>query len=278
MNYYAKQIAVLVTATVMVAVIILLCVLKLSWPGDNTPPPGPDPFIELAVDETFVEPILDPKPMSHTDVEAAPAQTPEPMIQPSNTAPTSGTALQDKGDQGQPAQPVTQTRPSTVKTTPKTQPEKPGATKPKPDPKAQTQRMTNNQVANAFANTAKNNASNDAKDQGRAGNPKGSPNSTGAPDSKSSKTGIGSRSLGGGWVWPAVSNRVKADKTGSVIVEFVVDPKGNVIKADAVGGEAPAASLYGAQCVAIVKGLKFTRNDTRVPEHNTTGHITFTFK
>lgn len=278
MNYYAKQIAVLVTATVTVMVVIALCLITMTWPGEGETPKGPDPYIELVEDEAFVEPVLDPMPRSHTDADVAAALTQEDIDRPSQVAPTTGTSVQDRGEQGEPARVVTQTAESSVKTKAEPQPDRRGTVKPKPDVNAQTEKRTNNQVSNAFAAAGKNNANNAAGDEGRSGSRNGRADATGSAHSRSTKSGVGGRSLGGGWVWPHVSNQIKADKTGSVIVEFVVDPAGHVIKADAVGGEAPASTLYGARCEQIVLALKFSRTDGEVLDHNSTGRITFTFR
>lgn len=278
MNLYAKQIAVLLTATVTVVVIIALFLLKMTWPPKDVTPPGPDPYIEMSMDENFIEPILEPVTGSTKDEDAAPALTEEDIDRSSQLAPETGTALQDRGEQGEPAKVVTQNHESSVKTTSKPQPQKTGPAKPKPDPKAATEKQTNNVVSNAFSNAGRNNAVSSNTDQGRTGHITGRKDAAGPANSNSTKSGIGSKHLGGGWIWPPVSNKIKADKTGSVIIEFIVDPSGKVIKAVPIGGEAPAASLYGARCAAIVNALHFTRTDGKTLDHNSTGRITFTFK
>jgi TonB family protein len=196
-------------------------------------------------------------------------------------APTSGTQLTNSGPKEQPAQLVTQTKPSPVVVEKKEQPQKTGAavdTK-KAEQEASAKR-TNSAVSNAFAKAdAKNNANNLKGDEGKSGSPNGKTNSAGAATSTSSKVGV-SGSLGGGWSLPRYSTAISTAKTGSIVVEFVVHPDGSVSDVKVVGGQAPVGSdtSVQSQVINIIKQNKPTRTKGDAVDRDYTARVTFTFK
>jgi len=281
----AHQIALLATATFITALIILLCVIHMSWPADKKWPPEPEPYIEMAVLDEFVIPEEIPLPPRQIGDQSAPAQTETDLDNPAETAPETGHNINNGPVEGKPAQPVTTSRPAPVKTPAKPQPSKTGS--PAPDPNAAhnqaVSRQTNNQTANAFAqSTSKNNANNAKADKGRAGRTNGSADSNGPADSKSTTPGIKHGRLGGGFAWPALPKNIATDKTGTVIIEFTINPDGSVVHSSVkpIGGKIPASTdgALKTKCIKYVQALKFPFKGNKRPDAPIDGNtLTFTF-
>jgi outer membrane biosynthesis protein TonB len=280
----SKEIAALVTLLFVFLMSIWLVNAKLHWNPSQPWPPDPEPYIELAVEEeeTFVEPEPIPLPEKVPGDLAAPAKTEEPSHVDSKLAPETGTSIANVGKKATPAKEVTTKKESPVKIT-ETK-EKPKEQGPAVDTKKQAQeataKKTNASVSNAFANaSAKNNANNGKNDDGKSGRPDGQTNSAGPSNSNSVTAGIAHGTVGGGWQFPAYSNKIPSSVTGSVKLSLTIDKNGNVTSAKVIGGNAPAGSnaTVQARCIAEAKSKRFTRTGGEAPDE-ATAILTFIFK
>lgn len=274
----SQQISAFLTAIITFAVVLILCLCYLRWPGGRIWPPEPEPYIEMAQAEEFIEPVEIPEPTPVPGMEDAPAQTEEDLDNPAQTAPVSGARREARGEKADPAKPVTTQRPSQAQTTPE---------KPKPVTGANedntkkeneaTARRTNNTAENAFkASQAKNNANNAEGDEGRAGRRNGRKDSAGPANSRSSSRG---NKLGGGFTWPKMNPSIVTDRLGTVTVAFTIKPDGSVSEAHVTKTTNNCNdSKLKLQCVNYVKSLKFHLKGSEKPSEPVGGNVlTITF-
>lgn len=278
--------AAIITLGISTLIVLLLCVMTLSWHGAETWPPQPSPYIVLQADEYVELEQPTPPPPTRISDASAPAQTPEVADVPSQVAPPTGTSLNNGATEGRPAQIVTTTRPSPVKTPAKPQPQKTGTPKPDPQQPQQTTQAqrTENFTENIFAQSqGKHNANNHTGDTGQAGRPDGNPASAGNTQSHGTNPGVRKGRLGGGWTWPPLPRNIQSNgKTGSVIIEFTINPNGTVNPqtVTAIGGAIPASgdATLKARCIAYVKALRFPRTGNQPATEPTEGNrLTFEF-
>ena len=263
---------------------LLLFESHISWNKDKPWPPEPDPYIELARVEEFVEPEPVPLPQNAPDMLDAAAKMEETRNVPAKAAPESGTSIRQEGKKAEPAKTVTTPKPAKAKEVKKEQPKDKGAAvaNKKPDAENSTAARTRNNVKNAFAKPdAKSNANNRNGDTGLAGNKNGREDSAGPADSKSLTSGVQHGRVSGGWLWPNYTVRIRSSLTGSIVLRLVINRKGEVTEAHPSGGRAPAASdvRLQQQCIAIAKSRNFTRSaDAGPAPDRATATLTFTFK
>lgn len=265
-------------STLVVAALILLWLMlaHMRWLPGGEWPPQPEPYIELA---EYIEPEDIPLPMTPGNADA-PAKTEQNMDVPAKVAPTSGTRLEDRGAEAEPAPLVTTPKPAPVQVTEKPKPEKTGPVKPEePEkPKPSAQQTT---VKNVFNRAeGRNNANNRNGREGQAGSVNGKEDSAGAANSQGVTSGVRKGSLGGGWQWPGYG-KVKSGVTGSVRLSFNVDRSGHARNIVVTGGDAPAASNSAVKraCIAEVQRHTFTRAaNAGDPDELTPATITFIFK
>lgn len=276
----SKQIAGGITFLLCAAIVIFLMLAKLAWDPARPWPPKPDPYIEMAFDEEFVDVIELPKPqLVNSQEAAAPAMTPEDIDDPSRLAPETGTALTNAGIPGEsPAKVVTSEQPSPVQTEKKEQPKKPGPTV---DPEKQRQeaiaKQTRADMKNVFANAAnKGIANNKDGDKGKAGKTNGNPRSAGSATSNSTKPGVNVRGLGkSGWKAPAYSNKIPSNEVGHVTFEVTVNPDGSLAKIVKIDGKGLTDATI-ARCRAEIQRHRYTYNGTGTAQ-SVTARVTFTF-
>lgn len=274
----ARHIAALTTISVAAVVWLWLCMCHLSWADDKQWPPQPDPYIELAEVESFVETMpLPPSGMPTREQRDAAAQTPEDMDNPARLAPETGTSLQDQGPTGTPAPIVTSNQPSEVQVPKKEQPEKVGTpADTKKNEQQATARRTQSTVGNAFSN-ARHNANNRNGDTGNAGRTDGNPASAGPANSRSSSVGVNHGRITSGWGFPGYSNNIPSNKIGSVVIEALFDASGTVTSATVVGGQGNITESTKEACLREVRRHKIVRKGTANAEGGS-AKITFVFK
>lgn len=275
----ARLPALVVTVLFGVALAALLMYLHLSLDPAKKWPPEPEPYIELAVAEEFIEPEPITLPAKAPETLDAPAQLTETKIQDSKAAEQSGSVLENRGPKAEPAKPVTTTKPSPVKAVEPPKQTKTGVAvdNAKKEQEAAAKR-TNSQVADAFG--GKNNANTATGDVGKSGRTDGKPTSGGPATSNSASVGVNKGRLGGGWMWPNYNVAISTSLSGKIVVELVIDRNGNAT-VKSVTGTPPAAgnSTLEAQCIRIATSRKFTNSNedpTKIPDQ-TTARLTFNF-
>jgi len=275
----SKQIAGGITFLLCAAIVIFLMLAKLAWDPARPWPPKPDPYIEMAFDEEFVDVIELPKPqLVNSQEAAAPAMTPEDIDDPSRLAPETGTALANAGTPGEsPAKVVTSEQPSPVQTEKKEQPKKPGPTV---DPEKQRQeaiaKQTRADMKNVFANAAnKGNANNKDGDKGKAGKTNGNPRSAGSTKSNSTKPGPSIGDIPSGWQKPTYSNKIPSNELGSVLFNITVNPDGSVAKITQVGGSKLSSTTI-QRCKTEIMSKRYIYNG-KEPAQSFNTDVTFTF-
>ncbi len=272
----SQQISLMITALITVLGFVLLCVISLSHSAEEWPP-KPQPYIELAQNEEFIEPIVLPQPVITPGTEAAPALTPEDLDNPSSTAPETGTHISAEGKVAKPAQVVTSERESEVKIQTKPQPQESGANKEKQKRDRELDERTNNDIESAFANNnAKNNADNQDKDTGKSGRKDGVADSHGRSDSHSRAKGD---VLNGGFAWPTLSTDIKATNiNGKIVIIFTINPDGSVQSTKIGPGTNILNGELRRKCENFVKSLKFPHKGGARPERPVPGNkLTLTF-
>lgn len=239
----SQQISALLTAIFTFLVILLLCLCYLRWPGGQEWPPQPQPYIEMAAVEEFIEPV---------DL------TPSPITDPGQQAPVT--------------QPVTSQRPSEAKVQPKPKQPVTGANvdNEKKEQPATDQR-TNNLTKNKFDQSqAKNNANNNTDDNGGAGRRHGRKDSAGPAKSRTSTRG---NHIGGGFAWPALKPNIVTDRLGYVTLEFTINPDGSATAAKAIrAGNTANDKKLMRQCEDYVNSLHFPHKGTEKPTQPITGN------
>lgn len=279
-NANARIPAAIVTITVTALVVLLLVLVRMGIDPTRTWPPEPDPYIELAQVDEFIEPEPVDIPSNAPEALDAPAQLPEDNLQDSKTDAQSGTQLENRGPKAEPAKTVTTPKESTVKATPAPQPQKTGATAENPKKQAEptAPNTKNKEVANAFG--GKNNANTGTNDTGKSGKTTGNPASGGPANSTSTTVGMSKGRLGGGWLWPSYAEFTNPTTLkGTIVVEMVIDRNGNPTVKATSGSLANNDTLRN-KCIAIAKSRKFANNfadPEKIPEQ-TTAKLTFTFK
>ncbi len=272
---HSQQIALFLTAIFSFLVCLLLCLTSLSWPGDQVWPPEPQPYIEMAQNEEFIEPIELPQPTKTPGEADAPALTEEDLDNPAELAPESGIARQTQGEVSKPANTVSSNRPSDLKVTSKPT-EQSGANEDNERREREAAaRRTNNQTANAFAQSqSKNNANNLTGDRGRAGRRTGKADSSGPAKSKA--TGSGNH-IGGGFGWPALTPNINSQQLGTLTIEFTINPDGSATNARYKAASTAFPQELIKQCCQYVESLQFPFKGTERPTSPTPGN-TLVFK
>lgn len=267
---------------IMAILVIMLYLCRISWQPDRPWPPEPEPYIELAQADEFIEPEVLPIPSNAPEDLDAAALTADYQDNPSQVAPESGTAMKTNPTPGTPAHETTTNNPSSVQQKASPKNTNPGnKTDDEKKQKEATQKRTRNEAANAFAKSKANgNANNRQGDQSTAGNPKGSAESAGPANSTATSAGVRYGSIGGGWQWPSYNVKIKTRHTGTVIVRIVIAADGTAT-AKAIGGETPAASdtKLCQQCAEIAVSRKFTRQASAGdPPDHANATLTFIFE
>lgn len=269
----SQQISALLTATFTFLVILLLCLCYLRWPGSREWPPEPQPYIEMAAVEEFIEPVdLTPPPVTDPGQQDAPAQTETDLDNDAKVAPETGVMREARGQQAPVTQPVTSQRPSKAKVQPKPKQPVTGANVDNEKKERQdTDQRTNNLANNKFAQSkAKNNANNKTDDKGRAGRRHGRTDSAGPAKSRTSTSGI---RMGGGFAWPALKPNIVTDRLGYVTVEFTINPDGSATAAKAIrAGNTANDKKLMRQCEDYVNSLHFPHKGAEKPTQPITGN------
>lgn len=265
----SQQISALLTAIFTFLVILLLCLCYLRWPGSREWPPEPQPYIEMAAVEEFIEPVdLTPSPITDPGQQDAPAQTETDLDNDAKVAPETGVMREARGQLAPVTQPVTSQRPSEAKVQPKPKQPVTGANVDNEKKEQQaTDQRTNNLANNIFAQSqAKNNANNKTDDNGRAGRRHG-------------RTSPSGNHIGGGFEWPALKPNIVTDRLGSVTVVFTINPDGSVASAKAISATNTANDTQlKRQCENYVKSLRFPHKGAEKPSEPVTGNrLTFNF-
>ena len=275
----SQQISALLTAIFTFLVILLLCLCYLRWPGSREWPPEPQPYIEMAAVEEFIEPVdLTPSPITDPGQQDAPAQTETDLDNDAKVAPETGVIREARGQLAPVTQPVTSQRPSEAKVQPKPKQPVTGANVDNEKKEQQdTDQRTNNLANNIFAQSqAKNNANNKTDDKERAGRRHGRKDSAGPAKSRTSTRG---NHIGGGFAWPALKPNIVTDRLGSVTVVFTINPDGSVASAKAISATNTANDTQlKRQCENYVKSLRFPHKGAEKPSEPVTGNrLTFNF-
>lgn len=275
----SQQISALLTAIFTFLVILLLCLCYLRWPGSREWPPKPQPYIEMAAVEEFIEPVdLTLPPVTDPGQQDAPAQTETDLDNDAKVAPETGVMREARGQQAPVTQPVTSQRPSEARVQPKPKQPVTGANVDNEKKEQQvTDQRTNNLANNKFAQSqAKNNANNKTDDKGRAGRRHGRTDSAGPAKSRTSTSG---NRIGGGFAWPALKPNIVTDRLGSVTVVFTINPDGSVASAKAVSATNTANDTQlKRQCENYVESLRFPHKGAEKPSEPVTGNrLTFNF-
>lgn len=269
----SQQISALLTATFTFLVILLLCLCYLRWPGGQEWPPQPQPYIEMAAVEEFIEPVdLTPPPATDPGQQDAPAQTETDLDNDAKVAPETGVMRDARGQQATVTQPVTSQRPSEAKVQPKPKQPVTGANVDNEKKEQQaTDQRTNNLANNKFAQSqAKNNANNKTDDKGRAGRRHGRTDSAGPAKSRTSTSG---NRIGGGFAWPALKPNIVTDRLGSVTVEFTINPDGSATAAKVIRAtNTTDESSLKRQCENYVNSLRFKHKGAEKPTQPVTGN------
>lgn len=273
---------------ISLSVTLVVCVLIFLWlvftnldftPIQRMINEGPHISMEeIEVEEEFVEVEVHeiPPVVGHED--AAPALTPEKIVQESQSAPQSGVNQTTQGKVEHPTQTITTPKPSPVKIKQEPTPPKPAAAvaNPQEDAKKTLAQQTNNKVANAFAKPEnKNNAQSGIKDDQQAGSDKGNPNSSASPNSKGAKPGVTVDLPGGQWKFPNYSTNIQSNNVGSVTFSVDINEEGKVVKVSQKGVSALDKGTI-AKCKAEIEKHNFTyigKSDP-IPARAT---VTFTF-
>lgn len=274
----SQQISALLTAIFTFLVILLLCLCYLRWPGSREWPPEPQPYIEMAAVEEFIEPVdLTPPPVTDPGQQDAPAQTETDLDNDAKVAPETGVMREARGQQAPVTQPVTSQRPSEAKVQPKPKQPVTGANVDNEKKEQQaTDQRTNNLANNKFAQSqANNNANNKTDDKGRAGRRHGRIDSGPAK----SRTSTSGKRIDGGFAWPVLKPNIVTDRLGSVTVVFTINPDGSVASAKAVSATNTANDTQlKRQCENYVESLRFPHNGAEKPSEPVTGNLlTFNF-
>lgn len=238
----SQQISALLTAIFTFLVILLLCLCYLRWPGGQEWPPQPQPYIEMAAVEEFIEPVdLTPPPATDPGQQDAPAQTETDLDN-------------DAKVQPKPKQPVTGANVDNEK-----------------KEQQATDQRTNNLANNKFAQSqAKNNANNKTDDKGRAGRRHGRTDSAGPAKSRTSTRG---NHIGGGFAWPALKPNIVTYRLGSVTVEFTINPDGSATAAKVIRAtNTTDESSLKRQCENYVNSLRFKHIGAEKPTQPVTGN------
>lgn len=269
----SQQISALLTAIFTFLVILLLCLCYLRWPGGQEWPPQPQPYIEMAAVEEFIEPVdLTPPPATDPGQQDAPAQTETDLDNDAKVAPETGVMRDARGQQATVTQPVTSQRPSEAKVQPKPKQPVTGANVDNEKKEQQaTDQRTNNLANNKFAQSqAKNNANNKTDDKGRAGRRHGRTDSAGPAKSRTSTSG---NRIGGGFAWPALKPNIVTDRLGSVTVEFTINPDGSATAAKVIRAtNTTDESSLKRQCENYVNSLRFKHKGAEKPTQPVTGN------
>ncbi len=281
----SKEIAALITLLFVFLIGLWLTNATLQWNPAKQWPPEPEPYIELALEEeeTFVEPEPIPLPEKVPGDMSAPAQIEETQHVDSKLAPETGTSIVNAGKKATPAKEVTTKKESPVKVAEtKEQPKQQGpAVDTKKAAQEATAKKTNASVSNAFANaSAKNNANSGKNDDGKSGTTTGNTASAGPSNSTSVTAGVSNGTVGGGWQFPAYSNKIQSSVTGTVVLSLTIDKTGKVTSAKVIGGKAPAGSNKDVQtrCINEARSKRFTRTGTAEAPDESTATLTFIFK
>lgn len=269
----SQQISALLTAIFTFLVILLLCLCYLRWPGGQEWPPQPQPYIEMAAVEEFIEPVdLTPPPATDPGQQDAPAQTETNLDNDAKVAPETGVMREARGQQAPVTQPVTSQRPSEAKVQPKPKQPVTGANVDNEKKEQQaTDQRTNNLANNKFTQSqAKNNANNKTDDNGRAGRRHGRTDSAGPAKSRTSTSG---NRIGGGFAWPALKPNIVTDRLGYVTVEFTINPDGSATAAKAIrAGNTANDKKLMRQCEDYVNSLHFPHKGAEKPTQPITGN------
>lgn len=280
-NNEARLPAAIVTLVATALVALLLVMVHMGIDPTKPWPPEPDPYIELAQVEEFVEPEPIEIPSNAPEALDAPVQLPDDNMQDSKIDAQSGTHLENRGEKAEPAKTVTTPKPSPVKKVEEPQPAKTGPAvenaKPKDPPAAKNTK--NESVKNAFG--GKNNANTGTNDDGKSGVKNGNPDSGGPANSTSQTVGIAKGRLGGGWGWPDYKSfKNPTNLTGTIVVELVIDRNGNpTVKA--VTGSLSGNRVLRQKCIDTAMSGKFKNKYTdtdpaKIPEQ-TTAKLNFSF-
>lgn len=283
MNSRSKQIAAATTLLICLLIGLTLGNSYIAWSPGRPWPPEPEPYIELAQAEEFIEPEPIPLPAKTPGDLSAPALTEEKVVNDSRVAPQTGTQVESRGVKAQPAQETVSHKPNKAVVEEKPKPAKPVGSNDDNARKKEREaiaKRTDNKVDNAFARaSARNNANSGSSDNGRSGRPDGKPDSAGPANSQSTVSGVNYGTLGGGWNWPSYG-KISSAYTGSVILALIIDKDGRVKSAKVIGGKAPAGSNASvqAQCIAAAKSRRFTRRNAADAPDESQATLTFTFR
>lgn len=259
-----RTIAAIVTVAAAVVLVLLLLVCRLAF--DPTKLNVDRPVTELIeVEEEYVEFLEQPVKPS----KPAPAYSEQRVRRNSHAAEASGSDLKDAGKAGVATPDVTAKTPSPVKRKQADPPKQTGPTKEQLE--EQARRRARKGVSDAFASApdAVDNTDSRGKEEGNSGSPEGQ---------SSARDGMGTGSVGGGWIMPRYS-KVSSTVTGRIELRAVVGKDGHVISVEQTGGKAPAAANKAlvSRCIAEVRSRQFTRTDNDAPD-KAIARIIYTFK
>lgn len=265
MSLHRQTTALLITAAVALGLLLVLTVCTLSGYIPARSHPG-QPAAEMA---TELPEFVDMLPASLDGYDDARPYSPVEENHRSEAALPGGTDIVDAGSTHRAVKPAGSTRPSPVTT--------PQSTPIKQDEAAEerlredTRRRVREGISDAFKSP-----SDQADNTAAAGNEQGN---TGSPDgSASNVAGVGSGSVGGGWIMPSYA-KVKSALTGSIELRATVGADGSVTAVEQVGGKAPAGAdaVLVARCITEVRSRRFTRRDD-IPPASATARITYIFR